>query len=139
MAGEAPFSSAARSADAARAARTSVGLQERQLDAAANGVTGLAVPQQPVAASEGRAAVSAQQSEAVASAVRQPAAEPRSGFAGDVEALAGLLPAPAPLEPRPGGSIVDSVAAILAMALVASLLLAMTALVARFLRGSWNP
>ena len=83
--------------------------------------------------------MSALQSQAKPSAVRRPAAEPRSGFAGDVEALAGLLPAPAPLEPRPGGSIVDSVAAILAMALVASLLLGMLTLVTRFVRGSWNP
>ena len=103
-------------------------------------MTRLAVPlEQPADATKGRATVSAPQSEAVASAGRRPTAEPRSGFAGEVEALAGLLPAPAPLEPRPGGSILDSVAAILAMALVASLLLGMLTLVTRFLRGSWNP
>ena len=136
MAGQAQFSPSGSSTYAASDAPTSAGLQERQLDAAAAGESRPAVRlEQP--RGDSSAIVSARQSQAKPSAVRQPEAEPASGVA-DVEALADL-PAPSALEPLPGSSMVEAVAAIAAMALVASLLLGMLTLVARFVRGSWNP
>ena len=58
---------------------------------------------------------------------------------GDDEGIAGFLPTPGSVGGDSADSGLEAFAAIAVLVIVATLLLGMVALVARFLRGSWNP
>ena len=77
----------------------------------------------------------------LAAVPKAPLRPPLSGDVanGDDEGIAGFLPDPGSLGGDSADSGLESVAAIAVLVIVAMLLLGMVALVARFLRGSWNP
>ena len=77
----------------------------------------------------------------LAAVPKAPLRPPLSGDVadGDDEGFAGFLPDPGSVGGDSADSGLEAFAAIAVLVIVATLLLGMVALVARFLRGSWNP